>query len=167
MLSAKSGRLLQPAAVSLLLFALIGVACSDTRNASFIGTFRMGEKVQVGSLTYQVLEASWRNELGPGGRSPKDRFLFVRLTVSNASGESMVVPAMTLEGAGQTYPEATEGMDKVHDWLGLIRDVGGSETDQGWVVFDAPIAAYKLVVSEPGVPDEQNHAHVEIPVNLD
>ena len=46
----------------------------------------MGERVQVGPLVYQVLESDWRSELGSGGRTPKDRYLFVKVSITNSSG---------------------------------------------------------------------------------
>ena len=127
----------------------------------------MGEKVQLGGLTYQVLETDWRTELGPGGRAPNDRYLFVRVSVVNAAGERLPIPAMTIEGSGKTYTEVTDGMEKVENWLGLIRNIDAGGTDHGWIVFDAPVAAYKLVVTEPGEVGQEKYARVDIPLQLE
>jgi hypothetical protein len=73
---------------------------------------------------------------------------------------------MTLEGGGNTYSEVTEDMDKVDNWLGLLRNVGASQTEQGWIVFDAPLAAYKLIITHGDIGDEKV-AHVDIPIHLE
>jgi hypothetical protein len=166
MLSAKTVLRLIPAAVLIVTCALSTGACNKARDASFIGTFHMGEKVQIGPMVYQVLESEWRTELGGGGRTPRDRYLFLRMSITNNGGSTAAVSTMTLEGAGKTYAEVTEDMDKVDNWLGLLRNVRGSQTEQGWIVFDAPIAAYKLVITHGDIGDEKS-AHVEIPVQLE
>lgn len=79
----------------------------------------------------------------------------------------MSTPTLTLEGAGQTYSEVTEDMDKVDNWFGLLRNIGGSQTEQGWIVFDAPMAAYELVVTDAGEVGHEKYAHVDIPVQLE
>ena len=50
--------------------------------------------------------------------------------------------------------------------MGLLRNVAASQTEQGWIVFDAPVAAYKLVLEEGEVGEEKT-AHVDIPVHLE
>jgi hypothetical protein len=168
MLSAKTARrIVLPATVLVLFCAAIFTGCSKSRDASFIGTFRMGEKVQLGPLVYQVLESDWRNELGSGGRTPKDRYLFAKISITNSSGSPVLVPGFTIEGSGKTYPEVSEDMDKVDNWFGLLRRIGPSQTEQGWVVFDAPMAAYKMVVTDGGEIGAEKTAHVEIPVHLE
>jgi len=127
----------------------------------------MGERVQLGPLVYQVLESDWRNELGADGRSPKDRYLFVKVSITNSSGSTISVPAFTIEGNGKSFPEVTEQMDKVDNWLGLLRNIGGSQTEQGWAVFDAPMATYKLVATDGGEIGSERFAHVDIPVQLE
>jgi hypothetical protein len=165
MLSAKTAVGLAVPAV-LTLCALVLTGCSKT-DSSLIGTFRTGERVQVGPVIYQVLESDWRNELGPGGRAPKDRFLFVRLSITNSSASPVSIPGLTIEASGKSYDEVTDGMDKVDNWLGLLRNVQGSQTAQGWIVFEAPMAAYKLVVTDGGEVGAEKHAHIEIPVHLE
>ena len=160
-------RLQTPATILMLTCALLGAGCRKANDASFIGTFRMGERVQVGPLVYQILESDWRNELGTGGRSPKDRYLFVRVSITNGSSSAISVPGFTIEGNGKTFSEVTEQMDKVDNWLGLLRNVGGSQTEQGWVVFDAPMTAYKLVATDGGEVGSEKFAHVDIPVHLE
>ena len=137
------------------------------RDTSLIGTYRMGERVQVGPLVYQVLESDWRSELGPGGKAPKNRFLFVKVSITNSTGSAITVPGLTALGPGTTYIEETENMDRVENWLGLIRNIQPSQTEQGWIVFDAPIASYKLALTDAGEIGKEKFAHVEIPVQLE
>ena len=166
MLPAKTALRVIPAAVLMVVCALAAGACNKSKDASFTGTFRMGERVQMGSMVYQVLESEWRTELGSGGRTPRERYLFLRLSVTNGDRSPAGVSTLTLEGGGKTYSEVTEDMDKVDNWLGLLRNVGGSQTEQGWSVFDVPIAAYKLVITQGDI-GEEKYAHVDIPVHLE
>lgn len=151
----------------MIVCAAFTAGCRKGRDASFIGTFRMGERVQVGPLNYQILESDWRSELGMGGRSPKERYLFVKISITNSSGSPVSVPSFTIEGAGKTYNEVSEDMDKVDNWFGLLRNIQASQTEQGWIVFDAPMAAYKLIVTDGGEVGSEKSAHVEIPVQLE
>jgi hypothetical protein len=154
-------------ALLMIICLLVSAGCGGKgKDASFIGTFRMGEKVQIGSVVYQILQSEWRTELGSGGRTPRARYLFVRMSVTNESGSPVALSTLMLEGGGKTYAEVTEDMDKVNDWFGLLRNVGASQTEQGWVVFDAPMAAYKLVITH-GEVGEEKYAHVDIPVELE
>jgi len=168
MLSAKiARRSILPAAILMLVSASISSGCRKGRDASFIGTFPMGERVQVGPLVYQILDSSWRNELGSGGRTPKDRYLFVRMSITNSSGSPVSVPGLTIEGGGKTFAEVSEDMDKVDNWFGLLRTIQPSQTEQGWIVFDAPMTAYKLNLSDGGEVGSEKSAHVDIPVSLE
>lgn len=128
----------------------------------------MGEKVQAGPLIYTALESDWRESLGEGGRAPKQRFLFIRVSITNSGGQPVSVPGLTLLGAGdQEFTEVTENMENVRNWLGLLRTVQPGGTEQGYVVFDAPLAAYKLKVSDAGEVGSERTALIDIPVQLD
>ncbi len=168
MLSAKTARQLAlPAMVLILVCAVFTIGCHKARDTSFIGTFRMGERVQLGPLVYQVLESDWRNELGSGGRTPKERYVFMKMSITNSSSSAVSVPAFTIEGGGKTFTELSEDMDKVDNWLGLLRNISPSQTEQGWIVFDAPMTAYKLVVTDGGEVGKETSAHIDIPVQLE
>ena len=105
------GGLSLPATVLVLVCAAIfTMDAVKARDASFIGTFRMGERVQVGPLVYQVLESDWRSELGSGGRTPKDRYLFVKMSITNSSGSPVSrYLASRLKAADKTYSEVIGG----------------------------------------------------------
>lgn len=156
-------------AVAPLLFAIAFVAaCGQKRDTSVIGTFRMGERVPLGPLVYTVLESDWKTTLAEGAKAPQNRFLLVRLSVTNSSGEKVNLPGFELIGPNeQRYPEVTEGLSDVPNWLGVLRSVNASETEQGTVVFDAPIGAYRLSVSDGADLANERFALVEIPVHLE
>ena len=148
---------------------LTGCSCgkSPTDN-SFIGTFKMGERVQAGKIIYNVLEAEWKTALTEGGRAPQNRYLFLRVSMTNSGGEPVNVPAFELVADnGTRYQEVTENMDGVRNWLGLLRTVRPATTEQGVVVFDAPLGAHHLVLVDGSEVDSERYAHVEIPVALE
>lgn len=148
---------------------LTGCSCakSETNNAS-IGTFQMGERVQVGKIIYNVLEADWRTALTEGGRAPQNRFLVVRVSMTNSGGEEVSVPAFELQADdGTKYQEVTDKVGDLRDWLGLLRTVSPATTEQGVVVFDVPLAAYQLVLVDGSEIDSERYAHVRIPVQLE
>lgn len=153
-----------------VLLALALSACNRQQpNTSSLGTFRMGDRVQAGGLVYQVLEAEWRPSLGdpPAAKTPAHRFLVVRLSIANQGSAAIAVPALTLEGSNKrTYTELMEGVDALPNWLGALRMVGPAQTEQGSIVFDAPVGAYKLHLSDGGDIESEKTAQVDIPAQL-
>jgi len=126
---------------------------------------RMGERVAIGSLLYNVIEDQWKAQLGQGsdGRVPKDRFFLVRLSVGNGGSTELMVPALTLvDDTGQTYEELPNG-DRVPQWIGYLRRVRPAETLQGNVVFDVPPKHYRLRVADEG---NQKSRDIDIPLNF-
>ena len=154
---------------ALLLGTLLALAgCSSGKDASHIGTFRMGERVQAGSLIYTVLEAQWKPQLDGNGRAPKNRFLFLRVSITNSGDSKLSVPAFTLKATdGTVYEEVAEGLEGVNNWLNILRTVEKAQTETGWVIFDAPVAAYKLIMSDAGEVGNEKYAQVDIPVELE
>ena len=127
----------------------------------------MGDQVQAGPLNYQIIENDWRPEL-EGGKTPKERFLVLRAVIKNTGSTEVGAPGFTLIGAnGTTYPEVTEGVEEVRDWLGLLRRIPPGGTLSGVAIFDAPVGPYKLAVSDAGHIADERHAHIEIPVSLE
>jgi hypothetical protein len=130
--------------------------------------FKMGERVQAGKIIYNVLEAEWKTALTEAGRAPQNRFLFLRVSMTNSGGEPVNLPAFEiLSDDGTRYPEITEGMEGVRNWLGLLRTVRPATTEQGVIVFDVPLAQHKLVLLDDAEVGEERYAHVEIPVQLE
>jgi len=133
-------------------------------------TYPMGQGVQVGPLTYNVLETSWKSQLGggPSARIPKNRFLLVKLSITNGADQKTPVPEMALyNAAGQTFQEITEGVESVPKWLGVLRNLSAVQTDEGVVVFDAPLGAYKLEVRDGGELGLEKKALIELPLQLE
>jgi hypothetical protein len=159
-------------AAALTITALLLAGCSGEsggRGPNFLGTFRMGERVQAPPLVYNVLEADWKPALTEGGKAPKHRFLFIRLSATNSGGQTVAIPPFQLESTDgkTTYQEVTEGMEGVANWLGMLRSVDPAQTDQGYIVFDAPMAAYRLLMYDGRDVDTEKYAIVEIPVMLE
>lgn len=124
---------------------------------------RMGERVTVGSLVYNVFEDQWKAQLGQGSdtRVPKDRFFLVRLSVVNGGATDLMVPALTLvDDSGQTYAELPNG-DAVPEWTGYLRRVNPAETLQGNVVFDVAPKHYRLRVADE---NSQTTREIDIPL---
>ena len=152
----------------LLLVTMMPSACRRAQDGSIIGTFHMGEKVHAGPMVYTVTEAQWKHQLGDGGRTPVHRFLFLRVNMMNNSSVTVSVPAFVLQAPnGKRYEEVTEGLENVYNPLNMFRTLAAAQTEQGYVVFDAPVGAYKLVMSDAGEVGNERYAQVEIPVQLD
>ena len=149
------------------LFVVILSGCQQQEQAR--RDFSMGERVPVGQMTYSVVESSWKTELGQGFkvRTPEQRFLLIKVSVTNGSGKDVSVPLLTLEGTnGQTYREMADG-DGVDNWFGVLRTISPGQTQQGNVAFDVPLTSYKLRVPELNESGFENYASVQIPLRLD
>ncbi len=170
-LLATSIALSAPPAVWLGAPALILSGCnrSGEKNSSELGTFAMGNRVQVGPFSYNVLEAQWRNQVTEGATAklPAHRFLLIRISVTNGGGEEISVPSMSLEtAAGNSFYEVTEGMQDFPQWFGVLRKVKPAQTETGTIVFDAPPGSYKLRLGDGGEIGAEKTALVEIPLEL-
>lgn len=148
-----------------LLAALALSGCSSEPK-KVVKVFPAGEKAQVGALVYSVVDSQVLPRLGDDpatARTPTNRFLLVRVAVSNAGNTESPIPAMTLiDDSGQSYTELAD-VQGVTQWLGVIRKVGVGETEQGSVVFDAPARHYKLKVTADLDPEEVS---IDIPLTF-
>ncbi len=127
----------------------------------------MGERVGVGSFTYNVWESMWEKSLGeaPLARMPERHFLLVRLSVTNGGGGSLSFPTLNLlDDNGGSFREAEDTKD-LTDPLGLIRVLGAGETVFGWILFDVPQNDYLLEVTDGNIENEHS-ALVELPLRL-
>jgi hypothetical protein len=157
--------------VGLCLLLAAGLTGSSCKHGSSGGAraFRTGEQVQVGQLIFTVLDAEWRPQIDDttAAKYPTHRFLVVRLTVTNGGATEATIPHLTLQDAkGKTYPEFAEA-GGVPEWLGVLRRIRPVETQQGRVVFDVPMGAYQLRVTDSFEHAEEKYALVEIPLRLD
>lgn len=131
--------------------------------------FAMGERVPVGQMTYSVIESAWRTQLGESFkiRTPEQRFLLLRISVTNGTGKDVSIPLLTLEGNnGQTYREIADG-EGVDNWFGLLRTISPGQTQQGNVLFDVPLTSFKLRVPDVNETGFEGYAVVDIPLRID
>jgi hypothetical protein len=129
----------------------------------------MGSQVAVGALTYTALETEWRDGLDSdkGPRTPKHRFLLIKVTITNGGGTESYAPLLYLvDGKGQEYIEEDKG-DGVQNWMGTLRLLGPAQTSEGMLLFDVPQGSYQLRVSTGGDPEKEVAALVTIPFRLD
>src|SRR5712691_5524943 len=88
--------------------AVLFSGCALKPGGPEVANYKMGDRVPIGHLIYNVIETEWQPQLGepPRARVPKDRFLLVRVSVVNSGVEDTSIPAFTLvDDRGQTYPE--------------------------------------------------------------
>jgi hypothetical protein len=131
--------------------------------------FAMGERVPIGQMTYSVVESEWKTQLGESFkvRSPENRFLLIKLSVTNGTGQDVSIPLLTLEASnGQTYRELSDGQGVVN-WFGLLRTISPGQTQQGAILFDVPLSSFKLRVPDISDPGLERYVTIQIPLRLD
>jgi hypothetical protein len=142
--------------------------CSSA--GSGIKMYQMGQRAEVGSIVYTLLEAHWKTQLGEavGARIPRNRFLLLRVSVTNGSPQKVAIPLMALVApGGEVYNELTEG-EGVSDWLGMLRHLSPVESATGWVLFDVPRGNYRLRVSDDAFePEAVKAALIEVPLQFE
>jgi len=127
---------------------------------------QMGELVTLGPVIYNVLETEWRAGIGEAISQtiPENRFLLIRMTVTNSGDRDVAIPLFTLEDQdGKTYLEESS-VENLPDWLGLLRVIKPAATLQGRALFDVPVGDYKLRVTDGGELESERTALVEIPL---
>ena len=159
-------------AIPYALFALFVCLClvslpgCSRRSPEVTGS--MGSPIVVGQLTYIAYETEWRDSLltTKGSRDPKNKFYFVRITVTNKASEEKAAPLLQVEASdGKVYPELTEG-EGVPQWMGYLRLLQPGETRLGVLLFDVPQAAYKLRISSGGDPEGEQTATIDLPLQV-
>ncbi len=149
-------------ALAAVLAALSGCS-SGSRHT--VRTYRLGERIQLGSLIYNVYDSQWMTQLGeaPAPRVPEHRYFLVRVSVTNAGASDVIVPVMSVsDESGTSYAELSAG-DHVPQWIGLLRHVRPAESLQGNIVFDCPPRSYKLRLTDE---TENRAALVDIPLTF-
>jgi hypothetical protein len=153
----------------LILLALAVPLLSGCRNlVATRAEYQMGDKVTAGPLTYNVVEKVWRSQLGQDfqTRMPEHRFLLVTLSATNGSSGEVSVPLLQLEGSdGKVYREVENG-EGVDNWFGLVRTLSPSQTLQGRILFDVPLGAYRLRLSD-GDSASGRFMYVQIPLQIE
>jgi len=153
--------------LSLVAVSFITAGCasfSKTKDVPLI--YAAGDKATVGPLVYNVIDSELADQLGDNPnneRTPQDRFFLVKVSISNSSPEDQPIPAMTLvDDAGHNYTELADGAG-VANWLGVVRKVAPTQTEQGYVLFDAPTKHYRLRLNDPL--DEKEIA-IDVPLSF-
>lgn len=140
-----------------------GCSIGSKKNAQ---TFAAGDKVTVGPLVYNVIDTQILTQLGddPGTvRSPQNRFYLMTISVSNSSTDDLAIPGLTLvDDSGKEYPEVADGTN-VPKWLGIVRRVGGAQTEQGNILFDAPAEHYRLRLTDE---TDERQLFADIPLSF-
>ena len=137
---------------------------SSSKNQPVI--YAAGDKATVGPLVYNVVDTELADQLGDNPnneRTPQDRFFLVKVSISNSSADDQPIPAMTLvDDAGRSYTELADGTG-VPNWLGVIRKVRPTQTEQGVVLFDAPTKHYRLRLNDPL---DENEIAIDVPLSF-
>ncbi|HTM47481.1 MAG TPA: DUF4352 domain-containing protein [Bryobacteraceae bacterium] len=148
---------------------ILTVAASQTgcvSPAPPVHLYQIGDRVELGSVVYNVLEADWRPQLSEAAmvRFPAHRFLVVRLSVTNGGGQPVSIPSFKLvDDGGRVFDESFDGQF-VPSWLGLMRKVKPVETLVGNILFDVDAKSYKLKLNDDG--DSGQPALVEMPLRF-
>jgi hypothetical protein len=162
----------RPLVLRVAMLTLLGVVlggCGRSGVNSTVIDFALGDKAANPPLTYSVIETSWKTQLGEGFkiRSPQNRFLLVRVSVTNGGGAEVALPLFSLiDVNGKEYREEENG-EGVDNWFGLLRSVAPAQTLQGQLLFDVPLASYKIRLPNGGAIGEEKFITVNIPLRLD
>ena len=146
-----------------------GLALAGCKKESQQTDFQMGERVIATPMLYSVVQTMWRTQLGDlfKVRVPDHRFLLISLSATNSGGKPVAVPFFTLEGSNhEEYRELQTG-DGLDNWFGLLREIAPGETKSGNIVFDVPLASYRLRLTDGGEPGSEKLVWVEIPLRID
>jgi len=149
----------------LVLLATLLTLSSCAQRTPPAHTFPLGEKVALGHLVYSAYETQWLTQIGTGtdARVPQNRFLLVRVSVTNSGGEPIACPALTIvDDNGTSYSEMSDGQG-VPQWIGYIRQINQADTMQGNLLFDAPPKHYKLRVTDE---EGQREAMIDLPLEF-
>lgn len=152
-------------------FVLLAGCSSQSGEAKSGGgkTYVMGSPAVVGPLSYTVLHSSWKEtlETGDGVTTPKNRFLVLDISIASGGAEEVGMPLLFLvDEKGKAIMEEQK-MLGLTGWLGMMRVIRPVETLSGMIVFNVPMANYKLKVTSGGDPEKEVEAFVEIPLRLE
>lgn len=148
-----------------ILISLAAAGCSSLQKPSNM-LYAAGDKAVVGPLVYSVVDTQTTQQLGDDPKNPRtaqDRFYLVNVSITNSSSDDQAIPTMTLvDDTGHSYTELSDGTG-VTNWLGVVRKVAPTQTNQGVVVFDAPAKHYRLRVNDP---TEEREIAIDVPLSF-
>ncbi len=156
---------MRSAFIALSFLALTAAGCSSSpKPASTV--IAAGDKATVGPLVYSVIDTEVTQQVGDDPKSPRtaqERFYLIRVSITNASSDAQPIPTMTLvDDTGKSYTELADGTG-VTNWLGVVRRVGPTQTEQGVVIFDAPTKHYRLRLNDPV---DEHEIAIDVPLNF-
>ncbi|HWB84274.1 MAG TPA: DUF4352 domain-containing protein [Bryobacteraceae bacterium] len=144
---------------------LVLSGCAPGPSGDSASTYNIGDKIEMGRLSYTVFDTQWLPQIGSGAtaRVPQYRYFLVRMSVANTGSGDAIAPNFTIEDdSGKSYSELSNGED-VPQWLGYLVQIKPAKSMAGNIVFDAPPKHYKLrVTDETG----QHTALVDIPLSF-
>ena len=156
---------MRPGPIAVFCLSVVATGCSSVSKPSNV-IYAAGDKATIGPLVYSVTDTEVAQQLGDdpnNQRTPQERFYLIRVSVTNSSSDEAPIPTMTLvDDQGHSYTELSDGTG-VPNWLGIVRKVGPTQTEQGVVVFDAPSRHYRLRLNDPI--DEREIA-IDVPLNF-
>lgn len=146
---------------------VLAAGCGSGDTAKPTLQVKMGETATLGSMAYTVTEAEWLDQLGEGSaaeaRLPKNRFLAVRMSVTNGGARTYAIPnAELIDSRGDAHPELVDASG-LADWFGALRTIEPTQTEHGRIIFDVPIGTYKLKVTEDAEDGRAQAALIELP----
>lgn len=151
----------------LMLVTFLGLCVSSCGSSTpHAMTVPIGQRIQVGKLFYQVVEAQWVGEVEGAKQPPKNRILQLHLTVTNSGAEDASIPFLKLfDSKGNEIPEVSD-LEANRRWMGALRRLQPALTEDAWIFFDVPVGTYKLEVVDNGDPNDERLAMIEIPASL-
>lgn len=160
-------RYLRVLAVAVL---VVMAGCSgEAGKASSGKTYQMGAPAVAGPLTYTVLHSTWADSIdtADGSATAKQHFLVLELSITNAGPDEEAAPLLFLVDEKGKAAMEEQKLGGAQSWLGLMRSIKPLETMSGKIVFDVPMANYKLKVTSGGDPEKEVEAFVDVPLRLD
>jgi hypothetical protein len=158
---------MRSALIFISFLSLTLTACSSlssSKNKPLI--YAAGDKATFGHLVYSIIDTEMTQQLGTDpstARTAQNRFFLVKVSISNSGTDDQSIPAMTLvDDSGQNYTELADGTN-VANWLGVVRRVGPAQTEQGFVLFDAPTRHYRLRLTDPF---EEKEIAIDMPLDF-
>ena len=148
---------------------LLMSACGDSASTTDSIAYKMGDKVPVGTMIYSVLEAEWKTDLSAVEglpQTPQNRFLVLKVSITNSGGAQMAIPLLTLENPKKESSMEVSDVRNLPNWLGLVRLVNPASTETGYIVFDVPTSAYKLRVTDGKESGADTTRLIDIPLSL-
>ncbi len=91
----------------------------------------------------------------------------ITISVTNGGGREVSVPLLSLEDQNAKVYQESDNGDSVENWFGALRTLTPAQTQQGRLVFDVPLANYRLRVSDGGDPGSDKSAWIKIPLRMD